>query len=161
MHANSKVWENFLERSGKSQGILKSWSAGHPVFTHFVCKKRLKIIFIIKNENLVKNRVIYNDRPNFKEPECMEKISINFTTINHLTMSKLTQAFLTKVYYRHVPISFWKIKVEGTAIRISEIKYGENKLITCNDKLNMIWIFILGLSFHFITPKILWHISLN
>ena len=31
MHANSKVRENFLERSGKSQGILKSWSAGHPV----------------------------------------------------------------------------------------------------------------------------------
>ena len=31
---NSKVRENFLERSGKSQGILKSWSAGHPVLWH-------------------------------------------------------------------------------------------------------------------------------
>ena len=27
----SKVREKFLERSGKSQGILKSWNAGHPV----------------------------------------------------------------------------------------------------------------------------------
>ena len=33
MHAISKVRENFLERSGKSQGILKSWNAGHPVYT--------------------------------------------------------------------------------------------------------------------------------
>ena len=53
LHKNKLMWmsififksctwiANFLERSGKSQGILKSWNAGHSVFTWFIAQTNI------------------------------------------------------------------------------------------------------------------------
>ena len=82
MHANFKVRENFLERSGKSQGILKSWNAGHPVIEHIFKLTITLLLIILLFLFLGSTESLYEIRLN--EFVKKEEISGNFQTMHYL-----------------------------------------------------------------------------